>query len=224
MGSSSDKENPDEQQRNHEGSEHSDVDLLSVHNRLMYERKDPAAKAFSWVPLMLVACFSVLAFWGGIYVIRYSGAFRWDIYDGKEDAHASVDTTPAVFDPMKAGAKFYKNNCVVCHQANGMGVPGAFPQLAGSDWVQGSEERLAKILLHGMQGEIQVNGSTYNGAMPEFGHASDRDLAAVLTWIRTNDWGNDAAPVSEEFVASVRAATSAQTKPWNGPDLMVAYP
>jgi len=60
--------------------------------------------------------------------------------------------------------------CAVCHGARGEGLAGVFPPLAGSEWVNGSEERLIRIMLHGLQGPITVSGKAYNGAaMPGFG-------------------------------------------------------
>ena len=51
--------------------------------------------------------------------------------------------------------------CVACHLPNGKGQPGAIPPLADSDWVLGDKERLIKISIHGLQGEIAVNGKKY---------------------------------------------------------------
>ncbi len=72
-----------------------------------------------------------------------------------------------------------------------------------------------------MQGEITVNGQTYNGVMPAFaGNASDRDIAAVLTWLRTSEeMGNAADPVTEEAVAALRADYAGRTAAWDGSEL-----
>jgi len=97
--------------------------------------------------------------------------------------------------------------CVSCHQPTGLGLPGAFPPLADSDWVLGDKERIIKISMHGLMGEIEVNGDKYNGVMiapgvPP-GSLTDQQIADVLTYIR-NDWGNSASAVSPEEVANVR--------------------
>ena len=80
--------------------------------------------------------------------------------------------------------------CFTCHQPNGLGLAGQFP-LAGSDWVLGDKERLIKISIHGLMGEIEVNGVKYNNVMPPPGippgSLSDQQIADVLTYIR-NDW------------------------------------
>ena len=86
--------------------------------------------------------------------------------------------------------------CVACHLPNGLGQPGAFPPLARSDWVLGDKERLIKISIHGLQGEVLVNGEKYVGVMQGFGQPlgsplNDQQIADVLTYIR-NEWGNSA--------------------------------
>jgi cytochrome c oxidase cbb3-type subunit 2 len=99
--------------------------------------------------------------------------------------------------------------CFTCHQANGEGLAGQFPPLAGSDWVLGDKDRLIKISMYGLMGEIEVNGVKYNNVMAPPGippgSLTDEQIANVLTYIR-NDWGNSASAVSPEEVAIVRAS------------------
>ena len=83
------------------------------------------------------------------------------------------------------GEKVYSANCVPCHQANGQGVPGAFPALAGSPKVLGKQEDQIDILLHG----IVKNGTPT--AMASFKQLSDTEIAAVITYTR-NSFGNKA--------------------------------
>jgi mono/diheme cytochrome c family protein len=91
------------------------------------------------------------------------------------------------------GAKLFAQ-CAGCHQANGQGLPGAFPPLAGhvADILSkaGGREYLIKVLLWGLQGQIEVKGMKYNGAMPSFAQLKDEEIAAVLTHIATA-WGDD---------------------------------
>ena len=98
--------------------------------------------------------------------------------------------------------------CVACHLPNGKGQPGAIPPLADSDWVLGDKERLIKISIHGLQGEIAVNGEKYVGVMQGFGQPlasplDDQQIADVLTYIR-NEWGNSVSAISPEEVKAVR--------------------
>ncbi len=99
----------------------------------------------------------------------------------KKVAAAKVDPnktwTP---EELKAhGEKVYAQNCVACHQATGMGVPGAFPALSGSKLVTGPVADQIKLVLNGKQGT----------AMNAFKHLSDVDLAGVITYTR-NSWNN----------------------------------
>ncbi len=97
--------------------------------------------------------------------------------------------------------------CFTCHQVNGSGLEGQFPPLAGSDWVLGDKSRLIKIMIHGLMGEIEVNGVKYNNVMAPPGippgSLSDDEIANVLTYVR-NAWGNSASAVSSDEVAAVR--------------------
>ncbi|WP_018110528.1 cytochrome C-552 [Thermus igniterrae] len=91
------------------------------------------------------------------------------------------------------GAKLYAQ-CAGCHQANGQGIPGAFPPLAGHVAEilskQGGREFLIQVMLWGLQGSIEVKGMKYNGAMPGFNGLKDEEIAAILNHIATA-WGDD---------------------------------
>ena len=101
----------------------------------------------------------------------------------KKVAAAKVDPNKTwTLDELKAhGEKVYAQNCVACHQATGMGVPGAFPALSGSKVAVGPKADQIKLLLNGKQGT----------AMASFKHLSDVDLAGVITYTR-NNWSNKA--------------------------------
>jgi mono/diheme cytochrome c family protein len=105
--------------------------------------------------------------------------------------------------------------CAACHQVTGLGVPGVFPPLAGSEWVLGDEKVVIRILLHGIAGEIEVKGVSYNGAMPAFKSVGDEELAAVMSYIRS-DWGNQAPRIVARSVAEGREATKDRTEPFKG--------
>lgn len=103
--------------------------------------------------------------------------------------------------------------CQSCHQENGEGLPNLYPPLAGSDWVTGDPEIPIAIILHGMQGEIEVKGAKYNNVMAPWASLSDAQIAAILTYERSS-WGNSASAVTAEQVAAVRAKTASRTTPW----------
>ena len=114
------------------------------------------------------------------------------------------------------GAALFTARCAACHQPNGQGLPGVFPPLAGSEWVNGRDSTAAAILIHGITGELVVKGSRYNGAMPAFGlQLSDEQIAAVLSYLRTQ-WGNEATPVAAQTVARTREAYKSRTAPFSG--------
>jgi mono/diheme cytochrome c family protein len=157
-------------------------------------------------------------FWAGAYLAFNSGGFQSDVYNPTQvswtGGGAAAKGPP---DPMVVGKRLFTANCVACHQATGQGVAGQFPTLVGSEWVLGGDwhgdNHLVKILLHGLQGPIQVKGDTYNGAMPPWKQLKDDQIAMILTYIR-NEWGNSAPPITAEQVAKVREETAAQTEPY----------
>ena len=117
------------------------------------------------------------------------------------------------------GEQIYNTRCMSCHQMNGRGVPGTFPPLTETQWVNGDKGRLIRLLLHGLTGRIEVKGTTYSGTMPPWGGAlDDEGIAQIATYVRSN-FGNDASPVTTEEVAKVRAATKGRTKPWTAKEL-----
>jgi len=117
------------------------------------------------------------------------------------------------------GEQIYNTRCMSCHQMGGRGVPGTFPPLTDTEWVTGDKGRLIRLLLHGLTGPIEVNGTRYSGVMPPWGGAlDDQGIADIATYIRTN-FGNEASPITTEEVTAVRAATEGRTKPWTAEEL-----
>lgn len=123
--------------------------------------------------------------------------FRGDEAELEEGAPAPepTDTAAAAFDWEARGERVYSSNCSSCHQAQGQGLPGAFPPLAGRAGsiaaTEGGREYLIQVLLYGLQGSIQADGQRYNGVMPAWPQLSDEDIAAALNHI-THSWGSDA--------------------------------
>jgi mono/diheme cytochrome c family protein len=128
-----------------------------------------------------------------------------------------------------AGVYHREAHCATCHQAHGKGLDPVYPPLAGTAWVTGSEERLIKIVLNGLWGDIQVNDKSYEtskGVPPMTAFKSmlnDAELAAVLTYVR-NSWGNKAAPVKPETVRKIRAATQDRSIFWKPEELLKEHP
>jgi cytochrome c oxidase subunit 2 len=108
----------------------------------------------------------------------------------KQQQGVAVPADPNQPWDMKAlvahGEKVFAANCVACHQANGKGVPGAFPPLDGSKVVNGPKDVQIATVIHGKAGKP--------AAMPSFAALPDADLAAVITYTR-NAWGNKVGDV-----------------------------
>lgn len=100
------------------------------------------------------------------------------------------------------GEQVYKNHCVSCHQQDGSGVPSMYPPLKGDKRVLGDKDPLIEVALKGMEGPV-LNKNQYMGAMASYKFLSDKKIADVLTYIRTN-FGNDASEVTPKEVAKVR--------------------
>ena len=200
-----------------------DASLLAAHEKLLGKQPDEKAH-YRLLPLNLLFLFSGLIFFGGTYLGRYAGHFSPQVYNENAPAPKPGETGPAApaADPLVLGKTVYTTVCATCHQPTGLGLPPAFPPLAGSEWVAGSEDRLIRIVLHGLVGPVKVKGVDYMGAMPPAGPGSGFNLnaekvAAVLTYVR-KEYGNGAAPVSVAKVNEVKSATGNHA-PWTAAEL-----
>ena len=120
------------------------------------------------------------------------------------------------------GAALFSAHCSACHQANGQGVPGAFPPLAGSEWMLADAAVPVAIVHDGLQGKIEVAGNTFQGVMPKFGgQLSDAELAAVLSYTRSQ-WGNDASEISESTVTNHKERFG-DRKEWSAEELTEVF-
>ncbi|UFH54888.1 cytochrome c [Spirosoma sp. KNUC1025] len=109
---------------------------------------------------------------------------------------------PAAATTKLPGQLIYEQNCLTCHQANGSGVPNLNPPLRGTDWVLGDKTRLINVVLKGLQGQ-EVEGDTYDNAMPAHDFLTDAQIADVLTYVRSN-FGNKASEITAEEVKALR--------------------
>jgi mono/diheme cytochrome c family protein len=121
------------------------------------------------------------------------------------------------------GRQKYLVSCAGCHGNNGKGAARMGPPLAGSEWVVGDEVRLALIMLHGLEGPIEVAGKKYDApeilpVMPSHSTMDDAVIASILTYIR-NEWGNEAPPVSGRTVGSTRHLNQGRVYPWSAAEL-----
>jgi mono/diheme cytochrome c family protein len=107
---------------------------------------------------------------------------------------------------MDRGKEVYLMNCLACHQADGSGVPSLNPTLVKTKWVLGSKSVLIHQILKGSQGQVEIEGETFNNTMPPLPHLTDQQIADVLTYVR-NSFGNKASVVIPAEVKAVRAKT-----------------
>lgn len=121
------------------------------------------------------------------------------------------------------GRKFFLSSCSGCHGNDGAGLNRFAPPLRKSEWVLGDERRLALIILHGIEGPLDVAGKRY--AEPEIlpvmpGHSTldDGTIASILTYIR-NEWGNQAGAVSRKSVGRTRLTNQGRVLPWTAEEL-----
>lgn len=127
--------------------------------------------------------------------------------------NASAATPAPAAAAAPTGVSVFQRTCMTCHQANGLGIPNAFPPLARSPIANGDKGMLVRLVLHGLTGPVTVEGKRYNGVMPPWKGLSDAELAAVLTYVRSN-FGNTSDAVSVEAVARERSATAARSTMW----------
>lgn len=200
---------------------YSDEYLQEIHAQLMREQAEPSEQ-MAPVPLIVMLICGLLLFWGGFYMARYSANFKGDIFN-PEWVPGGAEVAKVEFNPMAQGKKLFAKTCQQCHQADGKGLPGVYPPLVGSPWLLNSDVRPIKILLMGLQGPITVEGNKFDGNMPSVGYWKDRDIAAVLTFVRQN-WGNTAGPIAEELVAKVRKELGDRKNPWSAQELLKEHP
>lgn len=121
---------------------------------------------------------------------------------GTAFVHPTTDDLSA---GIERGKEVYTTLCASCHMADGTGVAGVFPPLAQSDYLMADKLRSVRIVLHGLDEKITVNGMPYgNIPMPATG-LSDQEIADVLTYVR-NAWGNEGEAVTVAEVKRERTA------------------
>lgn len=103
---------------------------------------------------------------------------------------------------ITSGKSLYNKTCFACHQANGQGIPNAFPPLAKSDYLNADEKRAIGVVIHGKSGEITVNGVKYNSVMTKQ-NLTDEEVADVLTYVYSA-WDNNKTNVKISTVQEVR--------------------
>ena len=187
---------------------HEANDIARVHTSVRREKEDYKVGIQPVHPLvMLLGAFALV--FGGLYLGSVKNGYGSSyVKDSRPAATGAGVALSPLEKAMKAGAVVY-GTCGGCHQTNGMGLPGQFPPLADSEWVKGSSERMAYIVVNGLIGPVHVKEATYdvaNGMPAQKSVMSDRDIANVMTYVR-NSWGNKASSVAPEGVSKIREAS-----------------
>ena len=117
-----------------------------------------------------------------------------------------ANTDANAIDRVASGKRVFQQICAACHQSNAMGLPGAFPPLAASDYLNADPKRAIGIVLHGLSGKITVNSTGYASVMPAQGpNLSDEEVANVLTYV-LNNFDNKGGEITPAEVKVARAA------------------
>lgn len=138
----------------------------------------------------------------------FTGKTADNVYLPEGSAVQSLDNTFTKItannkdDQIRFGQRVYEANCMACHQANGEGIPGAFPPLAKSDYLNNNPLLGVNAIIKGLSGPITVNNVNYNGVMPAM-NLNDEDIANVITFV-LNNWDNAGGKISAEQVAKQR--------------------
>src|SRR5207237_556246 len=205
--------------------EQSDVQQVHAPVQLAKRERRVGAEPLS---IWLIAIYGLAVFFGGAYLGRYSGNFTGGGLDPmgapptakKAAAGAAGGEQAAELSPRDRGKKIFAANCQTCHQANGLGVPGQYPPLAGSEFTTGASRRPAMIVLKGLQGPVKVKGQQFGSAvMQPWESLGDQKVADVLTYERS-EWGNNASPVTKEQIAALRKELASHPSSFNESEIL----
>ena len=198
-----------------------DEQLQRAHAILLSKKPEHADGQLP-LPLMLVALWGACILFSAIYIGRYSGDFDPMVYDERipPGTLKGNAVAPTAKDPKVLGRHIFMASCAACHQATGLGLPGAYPPLADSEWAMGPDDRIIRIVLNGLSGPITVKGTPFNSSMPSLGPSlRDVQLAAALSYVRSA-WGNNAPAVSPDKVKKIRAVVTERAGPWIPEELL----
>lgn len=209
----------------HQQPVQNEISELALHDKEMREIAEPYEAPTTgpkWFYLFMVISLAI----GSFYLGRHMGKLDASTHIGFFEKNKPSDTSAVTAAQSPAsGASLFTSKCASCHQADGKGLPGAFPPLAESEFVLGNPERLISIVLKGLTGPLEVEGQSFNGTMPAWGEQmSDQELVAVINHIRNKLGNNQASEIQLQDVQKVREQTASRTQPWQADELKAAYP
>jgi len=161
---------------------------------------------------------------GALGMIKVEGPENKEIYSGlisdsvylpegsaiQKTPEAVVTVAKTLDDRLRMGKNTFTQVCAACHQADGKGIPNAFPPLAGSDFLNKDKARAIGVVKNGLAGDVVVNGQKFNSVMPALG-LSDEDIANVLTFVY-HSWGNSKKVVTPGEVKAVKGGSTPSLK------------
>jgi len=202
-------------------------DVAAMHAPMLVREKGEPQEGRVPPSLWLIAMIAAWVFCSGFYLGRYSGGFKALVFDEKATGLPVIASTmpPGNVDMAALGKRTFTTMCMPCHQETGLGLPGQFPPLAGSEWVNvAGHGRLVRIVLDGFTGPVDVEGKPFNNTMvPWRENLNDLQIAAVLTYVR-QAWGNKGAAVDVASVKDLRDKTKDHAgRPWTA-ELLKAVP
>ena len=121
------------------------------------------------------------------------GLLIWVVFavacTGKKDKRG-YKATVKLEQYLMEGRNLYLANCSNCHQPEGQGLAKLYPPLHNSDFMRDNLEETICIIKNGLQGEIVVNGVSYNQVMPANPQLTNLEVAEITTYIY-NHWGHE---------------------------------
>ncbi|MCI0707332.1 MAG: cytochrome c [Ignavibacteriae bacterium] len=204
----------DEQQNSQQFRDSDEYRVDEVHRRIVAREQLEPEEGFEKPPWWVWTVSVLVLFAMGFYMGKYGGSWSNTAHEVEQPSLAAAGAIKKVV----KGDQVYIGVCQTCHQATGVGVPGQYPPLVGSEWLLRDAETPIRIVLYGLEGPITVKGSAYNNKMTPFhDKLSDDEIAAVLTHVRSS-WSNEASPVTSEQVEAIRTQLGVRA-PWSATEL-----
>jgi mono/diheme cytochrome c family protein len=185
-------------------------DVNKIHLRIVSREQGEPEEGFEPTPTWVWGISILLLFAMGFYLGKYSGTFGTIAHEVEQpQTSAGSEVKPEV-----KGDMVFAGVCQACHQADGKGVEGKYPPLAGSEWLVLDSFTPVRIVLFGLEGEIRVKGNGFDNKMPEFqDKLSNEEIAAAISFARSS-FGNKGVAVVPAQVDSIRRMYSGRG-PWS---------
>ena len=132
-------------------------------------------------------------------------------------------TPDAKFSPLherrrRDGGMLFAQNCSACHQQDGRGLAGLAPSLHDAPLLLAPADRAVRIGMHGLAGPLQVNGESWNLAMPGHPSFDDDQIAAVVTFVR-GEFGRREEHTTADDVRRIRESHRTRNTAWSAEEL-----